>query len=139
MRYPVARVNSHYAHRLLKGRIKQPPDIEIKQNAIYLDRSRSAVQLAAYQKHFSDQQFLLLIFEELISHPDLELRKVADFLGVLPDYFVNSPLASKNVSMEQKVLNKKAKVILQLPITKKFVRLFPSWTKRMGKSIFILD
>lgn len=39
-------------------------------------------QLEEYKKLYPDQQMLILIFEEMISHPQQSLKTVFDFLGI---------------------------------------------------------
>lgn len=88
MREPVARMESHYAHRLGHKRSSGPPEAEVLSRPFYVNRSRYAVQLRPYLELFGRERILLLVFEEYIAAPEATLSQVAEFLGISPDGFM---------------------------------------------------
>lgn len=85
MRHPVERVVSHYAHELVRGRVKGPPEAVVLRDPAYVNRSRYAVQIRPYLERFPREQVLLLVFEEMVAAPRETLETVLRFLGLPPD------------------------------------------------------
>ncbi|MEM9884253.1 MAG: sulfotransferase [Bacteroidota bacterium] len=65
-----------------------------KDHLFYLERSKYYEQLQVWLKHFKREQFLFLKSEDFFSHPQKELTKVFDFLGV--DAIYPSDLKARN-------------------------------------------
>jgi hypothetical protein len=82
MRQPVDRVISHYTHNLVRNLEKKPPQEAVLSDLRYINRSRYAVQIRPYLELFSQQQVLLLLFEEYIADQLGVLRRIADFLEI---------------------------------------------------------
>ncbi|RMH01038.1 MAG: hypothetical protein D6706_02675 [Chloroflexi bacterium] len=87
MRQPVERVISGYAHDLVRGWIKEPPETAVFDYPCYINRSRYAVQIRPYRRHFPPENILLLIFEDYIADQTTTLHQVARFLGIDPHAF----------------------------------------------------
>ncbi len=87
MREPVARIESHYAHRLGHKRTSAAPEHEVLSRPFYVNRSRYGVQLRPYLELFEREQLLLLVFEEYIASPEKTLQQVAEFLEISPAGF----------------------------------------------------
>ncbi len=98
MRDPIKRIESHYAHRILHGRVKRPLEAEVFANPIYLDRSHYGVQVNAYLQFFPRTHLLLLIFEEYVADIHGTLGTVAQFLGISPSGFVGIDISPQKVS-----------------------------------------
>ncbi len=79
---------------------------EEKDDYAYLSHGCYARQIETWLKYFKEDQFLILIFEEVFREPKIYLPKVFNFLGVNPEFIPD--LEKKNVSGEvkYKALNK---------------------------------
>jgi len=90
MRQPVERVISHYAHRLVRGTVKDAPEKAVFADPTYVSRTRYGVQVGPYVELFGQENVLLLIFEEYIRDQVQTLRQVAEFLGISSSSFENA-------------------------------------------------
>lgn len=91
VREPVARMRSHYLHEVAALRERRPIEQALRENPIYLDRSRYATQLERYLDHFAREQLLVLRAEDLFRDPSGVLPGVYGFLGVDPAFRPASP------------------------------------------------
>jgi hypothetical protein len=85
MRQPVERIISNYAHELVRGAIKAPPEQVVFADPGYVNRSRYGVQIRPYLELFKREQLLLLVFEEYTKDQAGTLRQIAHFLNIAPD------------------------------------------------------
>lgn len=83
LRNPVDRAYSHYKLASAKGETK------VKNLSEFLDseptaygRGLYAAQLSRWFNHFSENQFLILIFEEVMQSPTVATEKIAQFLDI---------------------------------------------------------
>lgn len=82
LRDPVARIWSAYHHlRRVSGETRSFSDF-IRSDDDALMRGNYAVQLARYLEFFSSEQILILLFEDFVSTPNVELEKVRQFLAL---------------------------------------------------------
>jgi Sulfotransferase domain len=86
VREPIARMRSHYLHEVAALRERRPVEQALRENPIYLDRSRYATQLERYLDHFPREQLLVVRAEELFRDPSGVLPGVYGFLGVDPSF-----------------------------------------------------
>jgi hypothetical protein len=84
MRHPVDRIQSAYAHHLVRGRERNPPEIAVERYAPYRDITRYETQIAPYFETFPAERIRLLIMEEYASDQEGTLGSLCDFLGVAP-------------------------------------------------------
>ena len=100
LRNPVARTYSSYWHAVRHGYEKRPFREAILANPRYLDISNYLGQLAIYQRTFSLDSFLFVLFEELSNEPTEVAKICFQFLGAEPvDYTVHLDRA-KNRSFQ---------------------------------------
>jgi hypothetical protein len=85
-RDPVDRIRSHYQHEVAALRERRPLVQALRENPIYLDRSRYGLQLERYLEHFSRDQLLVLRAESLFSAPLEVLPRLYSFIGVDPSW-----------------------------------------------------
>lgn len=90
-RDPVERTFSNFLHakrvgaELLNFRTSIAKEEErIKKDIVkgYVERSKYVIQVERFLDYFSINQMYFMLFENLIQSPQIELNKVADFLGV---------------------------------------------------------
>lgn len=96
MRQPVKRIISHYAHNLVRGIEKMPPELAIAHDPTYINRSRYAVQIRPYLECFGPENVLLLFFEEYVADQIATLQQVASFLGIDAHRFVQADTEAKH-------------------------------------------
>jgi hypothetical protein len=91
VRDPVARIVSHYRHRLEVGKEKRSLNEALREfeGNQYIDCSRYHMQLQQYLCHFSQSQILVVGAEEMKENRHETLRDVFRFLNV--DESVRSP------------------------------------------------
>jgi len=81
VRNPVDRIKSHYAHRLMQGTASKDPYVEMQvRRDEYLNRSQYGLTLRNYFDHFSQEQMMILKFENYIENPELTTETVYEFL-----------------------------------------------------------
>ena len=88
MRDPVERAISHYAYEVVRGRAK-PEDVDaaLLGDPRFVNWSRYGVQLRRYIELFGRDQVMPLVSEEFLAEQSAGLRRVAEFIGVEPDFF----------------------------------------------------
>lgn len=86
VRDPIARIRSHYQHRVTEGREKAPFERAVFENPIYVDYSRYAMQIERYLEHFPAAQILVITSEALRDDRAATVRRVYEFLEVDPDF-----------------------------------------------------
>jgi hypothetical protein len=99
IRQPVERIVSHYSHRHLRGRHKDPPEIDIWMDQAYINTSRYGVQIRPYIELFSLQNILILISEEVIRKPHDALKQIAGFLNISVEGVAGIDVSPQNVSL----------------------------------------
>ena len=87
LRNPVERAYSHYAHLMRERFVRKKGPITgfaeaLAESPEIVDASRYAYQIEQYRQYFSEEQILILDFEDLRTDPALTLRRVQQFLGV---------------------------------------------------------
>ena len=96
LRDPVHRAHSHYLHKVSQG--TEPLSFEAALDAertrpqqkrrewkSYFQDGLYARRLTVWHQHFSPDQFLVLLSQDLRQHPQTTLRSIFRFLGVDPD------------------------------------------------------
>jgi hypothetical protein len=86
VRDPIDRIRSHYQTRLTEGTERDPIDRAVRENPIYLDYSRYAMQLDRYLEHFPREQLLVITAEDLRGDRRAAIKQVYGFLEVDPDH-----------------------------------------------------
>jgi hypothetical protein len=84
LRNPIERIESHQTRAFGAGWAPQALDPSVL--AEHIDISRYARQLDGYREHFPAEDLLLLRFDDLVSDPPAQLRRVCRFLEIDP-YF----------------------------------------------------
>lgn len=86
LREPLERIVSNYLHRRKMGRTTLPLTdyLDQQEGSAALRTSMYAWQLGNYLRHFRQDQFCVLIFEEFIRTPEREMRRVYSHLGLEP-------------------------------------------------------
>ena len=81
-RDPMARIESHYRHRLVTGIEWRSPSRAIRADPRYVAASLYGHQIARYLDHFPASQILVLRSEDLFARPQAELGRLSAFLGI---------------------------------------------------------
>lgn len=85
VRDPIERIRSHYEHRRAAGAETEPIERAVRDNPIYVDSSRYAMQLERYLDHFPRDRVLVLTSEELRTARQEAVQRLYGFLGVATD------------------------------------------------------
>src|SRR2546423_2379607 len=84
VRDPVARMRSHYRHRVADGLEDRPVEVALLDDR-YVDRSRYALQIEQYLRYFSPEQLLVLPADDLLKGGSSWTR-LLEFIGVDSSY-----------------------------------------------------
>lgn len=100
LREPVIRADSQYWNEVAKGRemlsFEEALAMEAKRSKEsdygllhlnYKQRGKYMDSINHFRSFFPDSQILIVILEKLKNKPEIEFKKIADFLGVSPDGF----------------------------------------------------
>lgn len=101
MRDPVERLISHYIHEWSQGAIKVPIEDAIERHPELIAYSRYGYQLQPWIERFGKQRILPVIFEAMAAAPDVELKRIASFLGAKGEVRWRGDLEAQNVSAER--------------------------------------
>lgn len=98
VRHPIHRIESHWMHLRFRGLTSDPLAITIERSPYMLDTTLYWKQIQYYRQHFSDQQILVVFFEDFVEAPSEVLGQIFRFLDVNPSLTLHRPLEPRNVS-----------------------------------------
>jgi len=136
MRQPVERIISQYSHRLVRGRVKEDPEIAAFSDPSYVTRTRYGVQIRPYLELFGREKVLLLIFEEYTRDQLRTLEQLAVFLGVSPDGFRGVDLTPQHRSAGQWYLKDSYRMIPRSSTFQAVASRVPSSLRRAARPYF---
>ncbi|MEL6930836.1 MAG: sulfotransferase, partial [Cyanobacteria bacterium J06600_6] len=86
MRDPIERIESHYTHLEAWQQEARVQPLSEGLDREIIDVSKYSMQLKEYYQRFPSENILLIDFEDLKQSPEAILKKVAEFLGIDPNY-----------------------------------------------------
>lgn len=98
MRHPVDRLVSHYIHQWSQNVIRCDINEAIERYPELIYYSRYGMQLSPYLKQFGNESILPIFSEMMKVSPQLQLEKVAKFIGYKAPVHWQDTLQSQNVS-----------------------------------------
>jgi hypothetical protein len=98
LRHPVQRLFSHYLWRQRHNAYQDSFEAYIGQFPKDVARSCYGRSLQRYLTRFKKKQFLVLVSEDMFSHPEQTCQSLAHFLGVSADGFSGLPTGRVNSS-----------------------------------------
>ena len=128
-REPVERIRSHYLHEVAALRERRPLPQALRENPIYLDRSRYGMQLDRYLEHFAREQLLVVRAEDLFRAPLEVLPRVYRFLGVDPAWRPAGPVRRDNETARRFQLPVLVRQGVRLASQAGVYRHVPRWAK----------
>ncbi|QNL20583.1 sulfotransferase domain-containing protein [Hyphobacterium sp. CCMP332] len=130
---PVKRIESHFAHRQVRGREKTSIDEAIRQNRAYIEISKYHMQIERYLKYFSADQIKVVQFEKLIENFRAEILTLCHFLEIDGREFDNiNNLPKTNQSLNHSYLTDRGRMVLNNPI----IKIMPYRIRQTLKSMF---
>lgn len=136
MRQPVERIVSQYSHRLVRGTVKDDPEIAVLSDPTYVNRTRYAVQIRPYLELFGPEKVLLLIFEEYTCDPLRTLVGIAEFLDVRPDAFQSVDLTARHRSTREWYLRNSYRRIPSRAVLRAAASRLPSSMRKAARPYF---
>jgi hypothetical protein len=131
VRHPVDRYRSGYLDEVRRGRQRNPIESTLTSNPGYLAASQYAMQIEQYLEHFSRDQLLVIISEDLKRQRAATMRVVHTFLGV--DDIAPAALADEfNRTEGKRMLRPVARRLRRLPGASTVARLAPGASRRLG-------
>jgi len=82
LRNPIDRAYSHYWMHRSASQLDIPFEDAIIMEKMYVDMGFYSKQLKRYHKCFTRDQILILLFDDIVNHPEEEITKVLQFLNV---------------------------------------------------------
>ncbi len=136
MRDPVKRLTSHFAHNLVRKRVKNKIDKEVVNDPAYLSRSSYYTQIVPYIEKFGHDQILLLIFEDFIKDPKRTFIEISKFLAISTNFFEEQiGFEKKNQTANRKILADGGAGKIFKPL-KRMRRYIPESVVNLGLSFF---
>ena len=101
MRHPVDRLVSHYIHEWTQRVISCPIQKAVREHSELIAYSRYAMQIEPFLDCFGPERVLPIFFERLARHPQTELERVCEFIGLptLPQW--HDDLGEQNASNQR--------------------------------------
>jgi len=81
LRHPIERMISQYIHEWSQREIRGPLERALLREERFVAYSSYARQLEPYLDAYGQDRILLVAFERLVAHPEIELARVCRFLG----------------------------------------------------------
>lgn len=96
LRNPIERTYSHYLQDIKMGEISKETSFEsaISGNPRMLEWGHYKKHLEGYEKYFSEEQLLIILFDDITKNPKGLIQKVYTFLDI-DQYFTPQSLAKK--------------------------------------------
>jgi len=101
-RDPMARLESHYRHRLAMGREWRSPDLAIAADPSYVAASLFGHQLSLYHRHFTADRIHVVRSERLFDDADGARSELCAFLGI--EFDPDRPWPRANTTMGRTVV-----------------------------------
>jgi Sulfotransferase domain len=131
VRDPVARMRSHYRHRMSDGTECRPVESALLDD-LYLDRSRYGLQVQQYLRYFAREQLLVLQSEDLLSGGGSWAR-LLDFIGVDSSYL--PPVRHRNSSESLLQLRPSTRAFRRLVKNTPLYRHAPRSVRRVARTV----
>ena len=132
VRHPLERIESHWMFNVIHYDLRQSFSKALRDKhskQIMINTSKYWWQISKFREHFSDEQILVLFFEEMKQNPDATLRRCFDFLGVsTQDYSVNTD-QKRNVTPEFEMESNTLSVVRKIPAYRRLKNFVPSGLK----------
>ncbi len=130
VRDPVARIESHFNHRLRNNKVSKNVIANIGNHPCFIERSEYYRQLQHLRKTFLEQQIKVIVFEDYIKNPCEVLSEILTFLDLPNEQVDKIDFSPKNVSDASLKLNNSAmklliKLISKFPFSYKLARWLP--------------
>ena len=101
MRHPIDRLVSHYIHQWSQNVFKCDINIAINQYDELMSYGCYAKQLSPYINQYGRKNILLLFMEGIKESPQIQLEKVADFIGYKGEVNWQFDLEVQNISKDK--------------------------------------
>ncbi len=136
MRDPIKRMESHFAHNYVRGRIEKPMEEEVLGNPSFITRSSYHMQISPYIEQFGRENVLLIVFEEYVRNPKEAFIQMATFIGLDTNYYEQKEdYSQKNQTANRKILVDGGKGKIFKPL-KKIRRFIPESIVNAGLRLF---
>jgi hypothetical protein len=135
LRHPVERLISLYQHRFRGNTERRPFEKAVREDCIYLDGSRYALQIEQYLEHFPREQLLLVLSEQLRSERDRTLETVFRFVGVDPEWRSPAVVAEHNVTAEKVAPRGPTRTLMELGGWNRVAGALPERVKELGRRV----
>jgi hypothetical protein len=125
VRHPIDRMRSHYLQHLELGQETRPAARAFQVDDGYLNSSRYAFQLAAFERRFATEQFLVVTSEALRDDRRATLARVFAFLGVDADVPDAALGREHHVSEDKVVRPPRINALKRMPLYHALGRMTP--------------
>ena len=146
VRHPFRRIESLWKHlRSITwdrgwGYISPNFNKAVKQRPhVFVTPSNYLNQLQHYRKYFSDDQILVLFFEDFVKNPDQELKKCFEFIGADSNVTIPGSNEKMNSSEDLLLINPLLDYIRSIPGFHSIMKFFPkNWKDPVIERFFYM-
>lgn len=141
VRHPIDRIESYWLEIRSHGSEKVHYDfnraVELNRDWL-IDSSNYWQQISAYRTHFSDDQILVIFYEDFKENPNAVMRRCFEFLEVDPNVPVTNPKLHLNPSMGKKAPIDFLSRLRSYPIYRNGIKLIPKGLRESVREKFLL-
>lgn len=131
VRHPLERIESQWMFNVRHHDLHQSFSATLREDLNLVNTSKYWWQISKYREHFSDEQILVLFFEEMKLDPDAVLRECFDFLGVAEDRFTGNTTKKSNVTPKFEMERSTLSVARKMPGYDSLKGLVPAGLKKV--------
>lgn len=142
VRHPIERIESYWIQKRSHGGEDVHFDFNtaVRVNQDWLvDGSNYWQQLNAFRQRFSDDQILILFYEDFKADPSAVMRHCFSFLGVDPDIPLNRPEHRVNPTSEKQVPKKSLSKLRAFPLYRLVSQLIPASVRTSFRKKFFFE
>jgi hypothetical protein len=136
VRDPLERIESQWIHGVHAGWHAADFTSALDDPGL-IDPSRYWRQINAYRNYFSDNQILVLFFDDFKSDPLAVVTRCCNFLEINPSLAPKVPIEPRNVSSSLESENALLATLRRMPLSRRLSRALPrTWRQRAKRHLF---
>lgn len=136
VRNPLERIQSHWMHYRTKGdREPRPFDVAIRERGEYIDNSLYCKQIDRHRSLHSDDDILVLFFEDFKKDAHAIMQRVFEFLGVDPSFVPEDADKPRHVTASGRVDTPVLRPLRALPGFGWLCDSSPAWVREGFRKI----
>jgi hypothetical protein len=115
VRHPIRRLESDWRMRWSEGRVSQPIGEATDKQASLITFGLYWRHLSRYLEVFPDNQILVVFLEDFAAHPQRELQRIFEHVGVDSGFRPEDPSRRRNAAIARRELSRPARLLKRIP------------------------